>query len=274
VRLRSPWLPAILAVLLAACERAPEPDPKLPIRLVTTREMLDTGLPAALVAASGLDVRVELAGPDAPADLALLPGDDGWLFATTRLVLAGPPEPKASYGEYNYDIGSHAPNDDWAIAADAERLFFEIGLSGKPVVTCAEPPWIAQREQQLLKRMHKEIRHSSTVEARGSLTEKLRSASEQEAYAITDLATFVRERGSLQLALVMARDPRFRVDYRVECRSPAARELFDWLASARCRALIREFRIHGKRIFFLPEEPFPVALWGRVDPPPFPEEEY
>ncbi|MEM8884489.1 MAG: hypothetical protein AAGD14_10490 [Planctomycetota bacterium] len=261
---------------LLACERAADPETRTgPIRLATTQEMLHSGLPAALAKASGLDVQVVLHEAQAPADIVLLPGEEGWLFATTRLVLVGPQdESKRSYGEHNYEVGAHAPNDDWTTTADAELLLYEISLSTKPLVTSSGPPLVAEREQQLMKKMLEDGPYEWRIEARGALSDKLRIASEKHAYALVDLATFVRERGSLRIGLVMARDPRFRVDYRVQRRTPEAQKLFDWFGSAPCREFLRRYLVRGKRIFFLPNEHFPTALWGRLDPPPYPEEEY
>jgi tungstate transport system substrate-binding protein len=84
-----------------------------------------------------------------------------------------------------------------------------------------------------------------------SMASLLRSASELQAYALTDRATYDALAPSLELAVLFEGDPRLRNVYAVTLvrRGGDGQRFAEWLLSAEGRRTVEEFTVAGKRQF-------------------------
>lgn len=111
------------------------------------------------------------------------------------------------------------------------------------------------------------------VEAGQGMAATLRVADQRRAATLTDEATWLRMRKTLDLVPRVENDFALRNDYGAilvapeggRAASEGARRLYAWLAGPAARAIVASFEIDGKRAFFLPDEAAPAAPPRPVD---------
>lgn len=106
-----------------------------------------------------------------------------------------------------------------------------------------------------------------------SMASLLRTASELQAYALTDRATYDALAPSLELGVLFEGDPRLRNVYAVTLmrRGGDGQRFAEWLLSPDGRQAVEQFTIAGKRQFRwidgVPPPPQPMRVGGKVKPP-------
>jgi ABC-type tungstate transport system permease subunit len=297
-------LAACLAITCSAEDAPPAADPP---KLYASPELRESPLLDALLTpfAEETGVRVEVLPSPEGADLLLLPpkepGTDsetpereGREVCWTCYVLLGPPAGAPySYGELNYKswargrspLGTRGP----ITGSSASRLFQEIGKSAFPFVSRGDGSENHLREVRFWgpegpcrEVQRRDMKLSSYTETREAMDRTVAIADENSAYALCDLATFLRLRKKVRLAVVLARDAELRVAVRATLadapaepadRWKGAKRLYDWLGSDRCRAALKKVGVDGERPFYAPGEDLAPTLRGRLDPePPFDDE--
>jgi len=257
-------------------------------------------LPDAILAAFAKETGVHttlLPSPEG-ADLLLVPAKEtgaqsagpereGRDVFWTCFVLLGPPEgARRSYGEWNYEswargrspLGARGPLAE----SSASMLFREIRLSAFPFVSRGDASENHRQEMRLWAPegpcrgvQYTFSKLSSYTETHAPMDRTVSIADQNLAYALCDLATYLRLRKTIRLEVVLARDSELRVSYRASLvepaaapsgRAAAARKLYEWLGSASCRATLQTIRVDGERPFYAPGEDLAPAIRGRLDP--------
>lgn len=272
-RTRSQGSAAGLALALAFLAACAEPAP---LRVAAPADLRQSGLLEVLLDAYAGDtgVRPTVVAEAGPADLRLGPGDGPGVWWIPHVVLGPPEGVRWSYGEFNYESWARGRSPLGTPSAiirrcSGSRLLAEIRLSGHLVVSRGDGSATHRLELRLWGEPGPPERADGYVETGESMAGTLAVASERSAYALSDLATYLRLRRTLRLAPVLTRDDALHVSWEAalaEGAPPQARQLRDWLRSERARDLVREFRVDGERAFYLPGEELPPTLRGRLDP--------
>ncbi len=87
----------------------------------------------------------------------------------------------------------------------------------------------------------------------------LQMAHEKKAYCLTDEATYLHAKDKLELEVLVEGDTRLHNPYSVICthpkthpavKYPEAMAFVGWLTGAEGQAIIRDFEVHGRKLFF------------------------
>ncbi len=239
-----------------------------PLRLATTTSVQDSGLLSVLLAAfegkSGYRVDVSAVGSGkalarlakGEADVAIThaPAAEHEAVATGRaarrtavmhnaFVIAGPGDMLARV----------------AGAGDYRTVLESIATSGAKFVSRGDRSGTHLREQALWHSAGLEADADFIIVAQAGMGDTLRRASEEEAFTLTDRATFMNLHDDLDLVIVFQGDEELRNVYSVLEPGPeasgadvdGARALADFLRSAEGRALIGSFGVErlGQPLF-------------------------
>jgi tungstate transport system substrate-binding protein len=244
-------------------------DPRPILTLATTTSTQDSGLLDRLVPMferrSGIDVKVVAVGSgqalqlgrrgDADVILAHSPRAEAQFMAEGHgesrrpvmhndFVLVGPPSDPANVQGSTTIAG--------AFAAIAEH--------GSPFISRGDESGTHQKESQIWADAGIEPRGDWYVKAGAGMGQALRMADQMRAYTLSDRATFLAERGSLELAIVSQGDPALRNHYHVIVVSPRAHpgvhakeagQFAEFLLSDEAREAIATFGVdrHGEPLF-------------------------
>lgn len=257
-----------LVPFLSGCNRSPEPTGAL--TLATTTSTQDSGLLDVLVPLfrrqTGIEVKVVAVGSgqalelgrrgDADVILAHSPEAEGRFMAEGHgesrravmhndFVLVGPPhDPAGLKGETS-------------ITAALEK----VAPSRSPFVSRGDDSGTHQKELQVWRAAGIEPGSDWYVRAGAGMAQVLRMADQKRAYTLSDRATYLAQRGGLDLSLIVEGDPLLRNPYHVIVVSPekhpgvrveAARRFAGFLLSPTGQGAISRFGVdrHGEPLFF------------------------
>jgi tungstate transport system substrate-binding protein len=132
-------------------------------------------------------------------------------------------------------------------ASDVREVFRRLAASGRKFISRADGSGTHLRERALWKAADVAPSSSFLVEAKTGMAETLTIASKEEAFALTDRATFLAHRGDLDLAIVFQGDDELRNVYSVleppGPEQPGARALRDFVRSAEGRSIVGAFGV-------------------------------
>jgi len=294
---------ALAAFALGGCGRAAS-APRL--RLAATHTVRDAGLLDPLVSAfekeTGLDVesvvfatgQVLALGARGDADVLLVHdraaesrfvaaghatsrGDAFW----NRFLVVGPPfeEDAAPAWERAYrtlEETLHASGTPDPATGELGHATMRIRPSAAAYLRCLskfEGPYVSRGDDSGTHRKERALLAGvrtpwpGYLEAGQGMAGTLRVADRRRAATLTDEATWLRMRASLDLVPRVEGDFALRNDYGALLVAPAggaapseaARRLYAWLTGPSCRAVVTAFSIEGRRAFFAPDERAPTA---------------
>jgi tungstate transport system substrate-binding protein len=144
------------------------------------------------------------------------------------------------------------------------EAFATMARSRSPFVTRGDESGTHQKELEVWRAAGIEPGGDWYVQAGAGMAQVLRMADQKRAYALSDRATYLAQRGGLALALIVEGDPLLRNPYHVIVVSPerhpgvrveAARRFVEFLRSASGREAISEFgRDRFGESLFVPSE--------------------
>jgi tungstate transport system substrate-binding protein len=236
------------------------------LRLATTTSVQDSGLLAELVPAfekrSGHKVEVRAVGSGkalellraGEADVAITHAPDD----EQRAISAGHAARRTPFMRSDFVIVG--PKDTAATvagASDFRDVLRKIAASGRKFISRGDGSGTHLREQALWKAAGIAPSSSLLVEAKAGMAETLKRASEEDAFALTDRATFIAHRGDFDLAIVFQGDDELRNVYSVMeppgAEQAGARALTEFVRSAEGRATLGAFGVKafGEPLFSL-----------------------
>jgi tungstate transport system substrate-binding protein len=264
-RVRAGLLTA-LAIVLAACGRAPDrPEPGR-VLLVATHTIEDSGLLDSLlvhfraaepdyalqltVASTGealemgrrgdVDVLFTHSPPDEEAFVADAHGFDRREVMYNDFVLLGPPS----------DPGGARDDDDVA------RAFAAVAASGVGFVSRADDSGTSIREHAIWSDAGIEPVAPWYIEAGVGMADALHIASERGAYVLSDRGTWLFTRTTLDLDVISEGDPRLLNQYavtrvRAAANPEGARRFIDWITGTDGQGVIGRYgrEITGEPLF-------------------------
>lgn len=253
----------VLALLAGSACR---PEPAARVRVATTTSVENSGLLEhlrlaileekgialeALAVGSGKAIALARAGS---VDLAIThdPGGEAQLAKESGVVA------QRTFLENRFVVVG--PEEDPAGVASASTLldaFRRIHAAGAPFVSRGDESGTHVRELELWRIMGIDPRTNPQYRSLGQgMSSLLRSASELEAYTLTDDATFARVAAAVRLVPLAEAGERARNIYSVTLLrgrdgtlNPAAETVFAWLTSEAGGASVRRFRISGRQFF-------------------------
>jgi tungstate transport system substrate-binding protein len=246
-------LAAIAFFALAACFGGKSSKT---LRLATTTSVQDSGLLAELLPAfekrSGYRVDVRAVGSGkalellraGEADVAITHAPDD----ENRAVSSGQAARRTPFMRSDFVVvGPKDSAETVAGASDIRDVLRKIAASGRKFISRSDGSGTHLREQALWKAAGIAASGSFLVEAKAGMAETLKVASDDDAFALTDRATFLAQRGDLDLAIVFQGDDELRNVYSViepaGGEQAGARALTDFVRSAEGRAVIGAFGI-------------------------------
>jgi tungstate transport system substrate-binding protein len=226
------------------------------VRLATTTSVKDSGLLLELIPAfekqSGY--KVEIAAVGSGKALAMLAAGDADVAIThapdaeQQAIAAGRAARRTPIMHNEFVVAG--PKDQLALiagAADFKDVLQRIASSGKKFVSRGDGSGTHLREQALWKEAGLASDAEFIIAAKAGMGETLELASRESAFALTDRATFISQRGELDLAIVFQGDAALHNVYAViepaEETSEGARALATFLRSPEGRALIGGFGV-------------------------------
>jgi tungstate transport system substrate-binding protein len=235
-----------LLCVLAACA-TPEKGGRT-VRLATTTSVVDSGLLAKLIPpfekAQGVKVEVASVGSGeafarlrrGEADAAIVHTDEPWSGRRTPV--------------FRNDYVMVGPRDAAAVVAgagDALDVVRRLAASDRPFVSRADDSGTERRERELFAKAG--VNAKRRVEAKAGMAATLARTDEEDGFTLTDRATFVAKRKSLDLAIVYQDDPALENPYYVLEKEDAS--LSRYLTSEEARARIGAFGVaeHGESLF-------------------------
>jgi tungstate transport system substrate-binding protein len=246
---------AIVGVCLAALSACNTPSEQT-LTLATTTSVQNSGLLDALAPAfkedAGIQIRAHLAGSGRALQM-LARGD-------ADVAISHAPEAEAAalrrHADWLYrklmfnDFVVVGPRDDPAQvrdAADAVEAFRIIAAAAVRFVSRGDESGTHERERALWTQAGAQPAGERLITTGAGMAVTLRAASTQQAYTLSDRATFLQVRGVLGLKIVHEGDHRLLNTYAVIVptgpkRSDAIR-FADWLATGRGRTVISQYRI-------------------------------
>jgi tungstate transport system substrate-binding protein len=253
----------LLAALLAACAR------DAPLVIASTTSLDDTGLLGQLVAAyqrsaPGTQIQVIAVGSgqalelgrrgDADIVIAHSPGAestfvaDGYsagrcTIAQNSFLLVGPPaDPARVQG-----------------AADVVDAFRRIAGAGQRFASRGDNSGTHERETSIWQRAGVQPRSPWYLSIGQGMSETLLHAHEQQAYTLTDMATYAQLRRRIQLVPLITEDSlllnRYSVILARPRQGPASENLFEWLTGAEAKQILGDFRIEDSQVFIPLDQP-------------------
>lgn len=259
----------ILAIGLTACTNEPTQVEPV-IILATTTSTRDSGLLDVLVPdfeeKTGYSVKTVAVG----TGQALEMGKSG---NADLLFVHAPPSEKefmdGGYGSERYlvmhnDFVIVGPADDPAgikgVPAAAEALF-KIAVSGAPFISRGDDSGTHKKEKALWETVDVSPQGNWYLESGQGMAATLTIASEKQAYALTDRATYLHNFNTLDLKILMEGDPVLLNIYHVIIVNPekwpdvneqGARAFAEYLVSPETQEMIGEYGVErfGQPLFF------------------------
>jgi tungstate transport system substrate-binding protein len=245
------------------------------LTLASTTSTENSGLFAHLLpkfkAATGLDVRVVAVGSGQALSLAAR-GDVDAVLVHDRpgeddLVAKGHAVDRQDV-MYNDFVIVGPASDPAGIKglSDVRAAFAQIAASGAVFASRGDDSGTHRTELRIWKAAGQDVKLRGATwyrELGSGMGATLNTASQMNAYALTDRATWVgfKNRGTLEVAV--AGDPlllnpygslRVNASKGANIQAEAARIWQTWLTSAVGRAAIASFKINGEQVFFLPDQ--------------------
>ena len=238
------------------------------LRLGTTTTTEDSGLLKFLLPAfektSGIKIRTSIGGTGQVLKFARN-GDVDVVLTHSRadeekLIEDG-------FGIARFDVMYNdfvivGPKDDPARIrglADAKLAFGKILQAQTTFVSRADESGTHRAEQRLWRETGLEPKGSWYLRAGSGMGEVLRIASERGGYTLTDRGTFVQQRKTLDLELLVSGEPKIPNQYGVIAINPkkhphvnaaGAGRFVDWIVSPEGQRRIAEYKVDGQQLFF------------------------
>jgi tungstate transport system substrate-binding protein len=276
VKHRNKLFAGLLAVALAAQFLAVAPHAqRRPLTLASTTSTENSGLFAHLLplfkAQSGIDVRVVSVGSGQALALAARGDADAVLVhdrpGEDELVAKGHAVDRQDT-MYNDFVIVGPANDPVALKGtrDVKAAFAKIAAAQIPFASRGDDSGTHRTELRIWQAAGVDLKPRGAAwyrELGSGMGATLNTASQMNAYALTDRATWAgfKNRGTLEVAV--ADDPLLLNPYGSLRVNPAkgahimaepARIWHEWLTSAQGRAAIASFRINGEQVFFVPDQ--------------------
>lgn len=271
-------LAILLAMLMllsfAACSNASQPPENATIRLSTTTSVNDSGLLPYLLPVfekeTGYTVEVQSAGTGA----AIQKAEDG--NADLILVHAKASEEEfieKGYGTerlpfmYNYFVIVGPKDDPAGISAceNAEEAFAKIRESGSVFISRGDESGTHKAELKIWGDNVPDAQNDTWyISAGQGMGACLTMADEQQAYVLTDKATFLSMKSDLNLDLLLEKGEDMKNTYSLIAVNPekvdglntkGAQELIDWMLGEEASRLIADYGVeeYGVSLFYLLE---------------------
>lgn len=154
------------------------------------------------------------------------------------------------------------PGDDPAKIrglTNAQRAFQKILQGRYPFVSRGDESGTHRAEQKIWLDAKFQPEGNWYMRAGAGMAEALRIAHERGAYVLTDRATFLKNKKSLDLELLVTGEPKIPNQYAVMAVNPkkypavnaaGAQRFVDWMVSKEGQARIAGFRVDGQQLFF------------------------
>jgi len=249
-----------IALLLAACARE---TPKKSFILATTTTVQGSGVLPMLQAEfqrdTGIEIHPIVAGSGRALELAAQGNVDATLThdpgSEKRFIAAHKPRLYQPFMWNDFIIvGPMDDRADVAHARSAANAFSRIAQTHSLFVSRNDQSGTFTKERALWRAALTVPELSPSYLKMGQpMPALLRSASELQAYTLSDRATYEQLAPSLRLRLLYAGDPFLRNVYSVMLISadPNAARFVDWLLHGRGRSLLEKYEIKGHRAFHL-----------------------
>jgi len=249
-----------IALLSAACARE---APKKSFILATTTTVQGSGvlpmLQVEFARDTGIEIHPIVSGSGRALDLAAQGNADATIThdpgAEKRFVAAHKPR---LYQQFMWNdfiiVGPMDDRADVAHARSAANAFSRIAQNHSVFVSRNDQSGTFTKERALWRAALAVPEFNPGYLKMGQpMPALLRSASELQAYTLSDRATYEQLAPSLRLRLLYAGDPFLRNIYSVMQISadPNAARFVDWLLHGRGRSLLETYEIKGHRAFHL-----------------------
>ena len=262
------WL-ATAALVLAGCSKTQDEGSTRTVTLATTTSTRDSGLLDVIVpkfeAWSGIEVKVVAVGSGQALELGRRGDADVLLThapqAERQFMSEGHGETRRAV-MHNDFILVGAPSDPARVVGqvsitDAVR---RIAHSNATFISRGDESGTHRKEKHVWRTAGIEPQREWYVRAGAGMAEALRMASEKQAYALSDRATFLAQRAQLDLTIVFEGDPLLQNPYAVivvsaekhpHVKHQAARRFAEFLLSPDTQAIIGQFGVErfGQRLF-------------------------
>jgi tungstate transport system substrate-binding protein len=239
--------------------------------LATTTSTRDTGLLDMLLPAfqerTGIEVKAVAVGSGQALELGRRGDADVLLThspaAEEKLMSEGYGEKRSPLMVNDFVVvGSESDPAKVKGAASAKDAFQRIAQTKSPFVSRGDESGTHVKERQLWEAAGMKPEGDWYLRAGAGMAEALRMAGQKKAYTLSDRATYLSQRQSLDLAAIYEGDPSLKNHYAViivssqknpRVRSGAARQFAAFLASPEARKIISEFGVtrYGRQLFFL-----------------------
>lgn len=244
---------AAVAAVVVACFGS-KSDKKL--RLATTTSVQDSGLLTELLPAfekhRGYSVEVRAVGSGKALELLRAGEVDAAVTHAPedeqRAISAGQASRRTPFMHNGFVIVG--PKEEAGLvagASDIREVLRKIAASGRKFISRGDGSGTHLREQALWKASGVTPSSSFLIEAKAGMAETLKAASKDEAFALSDRATFLAHREDLDLAIVFQGDDELRNVYSVIERAggehAGARALTEFVRSAEGRAIVGAFGV-------------------------------
>jgi tungstate transport system substrate-binding protein len=246
-----------LVPLLSGCDRSPEPTGTL--TLATTTSTQDSGLLDVLVPLfrrqTGIEVKVVAVGSGQALQLGRR-GDADVILAHSpaaeeRFIAEGHGESRRAVMHNDFVLVG-PPEDPAGLRGQTSiaEAFAKMARSQSAFISRSDDSGTHQKELEVWRAAGIEPGGDWYVQAGAGMAQVLRMADQKRAYALSDRATYLAQRGGLDLAPIVEGDPLLRNPYHVIVVSPerhpgvrveAARRFAEFLRSASGREAISEF---------------------------------
>ena len=236
------------------------------LRLATTTSVEDSGLLAELLPAFQKlrGYRVEVRAVGSGRALELLRAGEVDVAIThapdeeQRAIAAGHASRRTPFMRSDFVIVG--PKDIAGVvagASDVQEVLRRVAASGRKFISRGDGSGTHLREQALWKLAGIAVSGSFLIEAKAGMVDTLKMASEKEAFALTDRATFLAHRGDLDLAILFQGEDELRNVYSVMeppgAERAGAQALTEFVRSAEGRGILGAFGIKtfGEPLFSL-----------------------
>jgi tungstate transport system substrate-binding protein len=237
------------------------------LRLGTTHTTLESGLLQTLLpafeAASGAKVMLLVGG----TGQVLKYGEQGDVDVV--LVHSRPDEEKFVAAGFGVERKEVMASDFIVVgpANDPSRIRgLKHGSEAFKRIAITKATFVSRGDDSGTHKMERRLWEESAIHPSGEwylsagsgMADTLRIASERQAYALSERATFAAQRGKLDLDLLVAGDPKIANPYGVIAVNPkrfgdvdyrAARMFIEWITSSDAKRRIGAYRINGEQVF-------------------------
>ncbi|MGH7470637.1 MAG: substrate-binding domain-containing protein [Longimicrobiales bacterium] len=252
-----------LALLLSACAR------EAPLVIASTTSLDDTGLLGQLVTAyqqvaPGTQVQVIAVGSGQALELGRRGDAD--------IVIAHSPKAESTFVAEGYSaarctiaqnsfllVGPSSDSAGVQGSTDVVDAFRKIAGAGQRFVSRGDHSGTHERETSIWQRTGVQPGPPWYLSIGQGMSETLLHAHEQQAYTLTDIATYAQLRRRIQLVPMVTQDPlllnRYSVILPRPRRRPANAQLFEWLSGPQAKQILGDFRVEGEQVFTPLERP-------------------